>query len=318
MINKTQTSVIKIGTSILAIIIIGITVLFFLQNSSQEKTSTQDTRPKIATTIFPVYDMTKNIVGSHAEVILLVPSSASPHSYSLTPKQVTSVQQAKVLFAIGHGLDDSMVESVMNIANLPSVVVDQQLQLHTYNEQSEQKNKKQLLNTNKNQTDPHYWLTAPNAKQIAITISNKMQDIDPINAEQYRDNLTVYLNQLDSLEEELQTLSQEIAQPSFIAVHNSWTYFAKQYHLKTVGSYEPIEGREPSINDIQRFQQIIKQHNITTFFTEPQKPISTATKLFENEFGLDVAVLDPVGGGAEDDSFIKLMRRNLHAIKNTK
>ena len=143
-----------------------------------------------------------------------------------------------------------------------------------------------------------------------------MQVVDPVNDKKYQQNLTAYLSQLDSLEEELQALSQQIPQPALITVHNSWSYFTEQYHLQVVGSYEPFEGREPSLSDIQRLQQTIQQYRIKTFFTEPQKPISTATKLFKYEFGLNIATLDPVGGGEEGDSYIELMRRNMQGIKD--
>lgn len=284
--------------------------LFILQNSSREETITQQNKPKIAATIFPIYDIAKNIVGDNAEVILLIPSGSSPHSYSLTPGQIAGIRQAQALFAIGHGLDNSIVKSVANIADISVTNVDQQIQLHTYSEE------KKLPGTTANLIDPHYWLTVPNAKQIAITISNQMQTIDPANNEEYKQNLASYLDQLDSLENELQALSQQVTQPSIITVHNSWSYFAEQYRLQTAGSYEPLEGREPSLKDIQRLQQTIKQHKITTFFTEPQKPISTATKLFKDEFGLNIAVLDPIGGGEEGGSYIKSMRRNMQAILN--
>lgn len=318
MSQQSQTSIIGAGTIVLIVAIAVITALYFIQNNTQDKTAVQDTKPTIATTIFPLYDITKNIVGNHAKIILLIPSGASPHSYSLTPKQIISIQQAQALFAIGHGLDDSTVKSIAKITNISATIVDRQIQLHSYDEQSEQPTVKLLFNTDKNLIDPHYWLTVPNAKQIATTISNQMQTVDPLKAREYQQNLTAYLDQLDSLEEELQALSQDITQPAFITVHNSWTYFTEQYHLKTVGSYEPIEGREPSIKDIQRFKQTIKQYKLTTFFTEPQKPISSATTLFQNEFSLNIAELDPVGGGEENDSFIMLMRRNMHAIKNAK
>lgn len=313
--KQSPTSLI-VSTGIITIALTTIVALYFTLNTSRQEPVPQGTRPTIATTIFPIYDITKNIVGDGADVLLLVPSGASPHSYALTIKQITSIQQAQLLFAIGHGLDDSVTESVAKIANVPITIVDKQITLHTYDAQNNQTKLQELININTNLTDPHYWLTVPNAKQIATTITSQIQAQDLPNANRYSQNLATYLEQLDRLEDELQALSQEITQPAFITVHNTWSYFAEQYHLKTVGSYEPVEGKEPSIHDIQGFQQTIKQYNLKTFFTEPQKPISAATALFKNEFGLDIAVLDPIGGGEEGDSYIKLMRRNMHSIKN--
>ena len=97
-------------------------------------------------------------------------------------------------------------------------------------------------------------------------------------------------------------------------MHNAWSYLADHYGLQLVGTYEPTEGRQPSLQDIQVLQKLIAQHSIKTFYAEPQKQSAGATRLLAQDLGLTIQVLDPVGGLPPYDSYITLMRENLRAL----
>ena len=119
-----------------------------------------------------------------------------------------------------------------------------------------------------------------------------------------------------TLEKELQQTAKDTKQKSFIAIHDAWSYFAEQYDFNLVAAYEPVEGKQPSIKDIQKLDKIIKANKITTFFTEPQKQSDASARLMRQEFGLDVKILDPIGGTIEDYSYIKLMQDIMQTLTN--
>src|SRR3990167_10316895 len=79
----------------------------------------------VAATIFPLADMVKNIAGEEAKVVQVVPAGASEHSYALTPRQVAEVQGAKVIFIIGHGMDDAIAAAVAKASGAQVVMVDE-------------------------------------------------------------------------------------------------------------------------------------------------------------------------------------------------
>ncbi len=97
-------------------------------------------------------------------------------------------------------------------------------------------------------------------------------------------------------------------------MHDAWSYFADQYGLELVATYEPKEGQEPSPADIQRLGSIINEYDITVFYAEPQKASTAATRLLSGEFGLEVLTLDAEGSFAGTASYIDMMRRNMQAI----
>ena len=97
-------------------------------------------------------------------------------------------------------------------------------------------------------------------------------------------------------------------------MHDAWSYFAAQYGLDLAATYEPQEGQQPSLADLAHLQQVIKQDDITTFYTEPEKRSPGITEVFQNEFGLTIKILDPIGGVGTRDSYLNMMRENFRAL----
>lgn len=255
--------------------------------------------PAVAATIFPLADIVQNVVGEEIKVVQVIPAGASPHSYALTPQQVAQVQGARIIFAIGHGLDNPIIDSVIGISEVQVVTVDEGIELREFEGGG---------------VDPHYWLVAPNAEKIAATVALKMEQIDPDRAEQYKRNLKNYLEQLDILEAELQTAAGNIEQRSFVAMHDSWSYFADRYGLDMVATYEPVEGHSPSVADLKILGDLISQRGITAFYAEPQKASMAAVRFLKDEFELQIRTLDPIGGVDGKYSYVELMRANMRAL----
>ncbi len=277
----------------------------------------------VATSIFPLTDIAENIGGQHITVVQLLPSGASPHSYTLTPSQLTNIQNAKALFVIGHNLDTWATTTVTRATNIPTVVVDNNIALQAFGGEHEHEHEdgdEEHEEENHNHDheagaiDPHYWLTVPNAQEIAKTIALTLQNADPVHSSYYAQNLQDYLTELDEVEAELQALAHQAHQAEFIAIHDAWRYLADHYGLRLVATYEPVEGREPSIRDIQELQEIITKHNIHTFFTEPQKQSTGAARFLQQDLGLKIKVLDPIGGTKNTNSYVAMMRENIKAI----
>ncbi|HBE90619.1 MAG: hypothetical protein A3E37_00070 [Candidatus Andersenbacteria bacterium RIFCSPHIGHO2_12_FULL_46_9] len=280
----------------------------------------------VAATIFPLADITRQIAGPHAQVVQLIPSNSTAHSFNLTPQQIRQLTYVVTTFAIGHGLDQRVTDATLKaigdergvnsaFKTLPysTIIVDQNITLREFGPNLENSDQTDSDHESSNE-DPHYWLTVPNAQAIASTIAQELIRIDPTNTTDYQTNLTNYLRSLDQLEQELQQLASQATQRNFIAVHDAWSYFAQHYGLSLVATYEPLEGRTPTINDLQRLQQLIQQYQIKSFYTEPQKTTSAGIRLMQQEFELKIMTIDPTGGIDPHDSYIDLMLRNMQAI----
>jgi len=294
------------------VVIVFVVALVWLIGTRNEETMLSDARLTVATTIFPLADIVENVAGEDVRVIRIVSPGASPHSYILTPRQVIELQQAKIVFGIGQGLDDVVVDTVLKSVGdefeTRAVQVDTGIVLRSF---GEDKDNGGIL-TGEN-VDPHYWLSVPNAKIIAQHVASSLSVIDPLTAERYEENLAAYLAELDELEIELQLVSGGLEQKKFITIHDAWAYFTDQYGLELVGAYEPREGQEPSPSDARDLRQSVIDNGIRVFYTEPQKNSTSATSFFRS-LGLEIDVLDPIGGLPGRETYIDMMRANMAAI----
>lgn len=264
--------------------------------------------------IFPLADIVQQVGGEHVRVVLVLPPGTSEHAQELTPQRVRDLQSARVLFSIGHGLDDQLAARIVPaVPGVRVVTMDRGIDLRPFAAGALAEEGAGGGHGDAG-TDPHYWLAVPNAQKIAATVAETLTEIDPAHAAEYQGNLAAYQAELAALEAELQAQVQPLKQRTFLAMHDAWSYLAAQYGLRLAATYEPVEGREPTLADLQRLQETINQFGITAFFAEPQKASSSATQLIEREFGLRILTLDPLGGGPETDSYIELMRFNVRSL----
>ncbi len=303
-----------------AILLLGL-ALFAANHFSTSSNQSNSGQLQIATTIFPLTDIAQQIGGDNIAITQLLPSGASPHSYTLTPQQVADLGSAQTLFIIGHSLDD-WASKPATAAGIPITTVDTDITLlpfiggHDHDHDTDTEHEDEDEEESSDGLDPHYWLTVPNGQQIARNIAARLQELDPVHADIYAANLSSYLQQLDTLENELQDITSSATQPHFMTIHNAWSYLANQYHFELVDTYEPEEGQSPTLADLQHLQASINQYGLKTFYTEPQKQSSAGIRLIEQELGLSIKTLDPLGGIEDRSSFADLMRYNITQLAN--
>lgn len=302
---------------VLAAVVAGVSLLaggtmFFLQQRDQLDPARAELT--VAATIFPLADIVQNVGGDRVQVVLVIPPGVTEHSRALTPQQLHDLQRARVLFQIGQGLDTALVSRVTRtLPHLPVVTVDRGITLRDFGE-THQDEEEEEEDHAAGSVDPHYWLTVPNAQTMARSIAAELTLLDPAHAAAYEHNLADYLAHLAALEDELQRTAARAEQKHFIAMHDAWSYLAPHYGFELVATYEPVEGRQPSVADLAALQELVREFDLTTFFVEPQKRSSAAVRFVTRDLGLVVGVLDPVGGAAPLDSYAALMRENVRAL----
>lgn len=267
-----------------------------------------DTRLQVAATINPLADLVRQIGGEYVAVSDILPPGASPHTFNPAPEQISSAQNVKLFFAIGHGLDSWLKPIVDSVPNASTVTVDHNIQLRDL--PLDQRDADQPSQT----VDPHYWLTVANAKIISQNITDALIQADPAHKDAYATNLSSYLSKLDQLDKDIKAQLSTLSKHELITHHNAWGYFTDAYGLKVVGTFEVSPGKEPTPQQIADLQNKVKQYSVTTIFSEPQLS-DQSLKPFVQDLNLKIAVLDPEGG-INNMGYIDLMRYNTGVLVN--
>lgn len=303
---------------LLSAVFLVVLVGYLISTTSSERGERGDEGLVVGATIFPLADIVREIGGEHIKVVLIIPPGVSEHSGALAPQQLNELREAQAIFQIGHGLDTTLTERVRRaFPNIRTVTVDAGILLREFEGEEEgHADDEEAGDEHRHDegVDPHYWLTVPNAVIMAANISNTLVEIDPAHANDFRRNLFQYQQELEFLETYLQDMAGQMPRKEFIAMHNAWSYFAEQYGLDLVATYEPVEGKEPAISDIRHLQEVVERYGITAFYAEPQKAVTAATRFLREEFGLTILTLDPLGGTRDTNSYAAMMRFNMEAL----
>jgi len=287
-------------------VLIGLFLLLAVLNYwPQYKLTNISGRLSVAATIFPLADIAKNIGGEYVDVFMILPPGASPHTFQPTPKDAADLSKTKLVFKIGHGLDDWVDSLAASTEQSTVITVDSDIQIrHMEAHDGEPAG-----------DDPHYWLSAANAKIIAKTIANELSAKDPAHKDAYSANLEAYTKLLDVLDTQIKNQLSSLPHKELIVFHDAWGYFADAYGLQIVGMFEPSPGKSPAPQDIANLNNLVKQFGIKTIFLEPQ--LSDQSILpFTQDTGTQNVRIDPIGGTDQINSYIKLMRANADAIYN--
>jgi zinc transport system substrate-binding protein/manganese/iron transport system substrate-binding protein len=250
---------------------------------------------KVAATVFPLYDITRQVAGPAAEVVLVLPPGASPHTFEPTPTNVRGLDGASVLFVVGHGLDDWAARLARG-AGVPRLMpVDDGIALRRVDDAHADAS-----------VDPHYWLSAANGKLIARTVAAELERLAPEKGAEIHASLASYLARLDVADAEIRRLLADMPTRRIATVHDGFRYFADAYALEVAAVFEPYAGLEPSPGFVIEFQRKIRASGVRMVFTEPQLSIG-ALRAIARDLGVTLGVLDPLGGLPGREGYIDLL-----------
>ncbi|MFT6829416.1 MAG: zinc transport system substrate-binding protein [Candidatus Paceibacteria bacterium] len=348
-------------STIIGIVILLALVGFIVSQKGDSTINQEKQNNKVATTIFPLYDMTKQIAGDEFEVVLILPSGSSPHTFDPQPSLLKELQGSQAIFAIGHGLDN-WATTIARSIDSPIITLDDDVNLRaTVEEHEEHSDEEDTHDDHEEESghkddhmdgvhddhddeeghddehydedhddhndedqeeheghdhgpiDPHYWLSLHNAEQITMNIAYELSELDVENTDLYMNRAKVYIQKIEALEIELKGKTQALLNNNIISLHDAWYYFAEEFDLNLVGTFEPSAGKEPTPQYIANLEHEVEEHSVSTLFMEPQLSQSSV-QAFANDHDLGIAVIDPLGGAEGRNSYLELMRYNVEQV----
>ncbi|PIZ95869.1 MAG: hypothetical protein COX80_03275 [Candidatus Magasanikbacteria bacterium CG_4_10_14_0_2_um_filter_33_14] len=293
-----------------AILFLGITSIFSgcsLNNKNNQESN--NAKIKVAASIFPIYDITKEIAGDKIDVNLILPPGASPHTFEVSASQIKNLQNTKLFFVNGQNLD-SWVENISSSVSgsqtidLSEVVDLQQLDENNPNHRPDEED---------SGFDPHYWLNPKNVYAVSEEILNQLVVLSPEDEQYFLGNYNNFVNELQSKDTEWKDKMNSLLDKNIFVFHDAWGYFADSFDLTIVGTFEPFPGQEPTPKYLKELQTAVKENNIKTLFVEPQLSQSSI-KTLASDLGVQIEVLDPLGGVEGRMSYIEMMDFNVNNV----
>ena len=166
-------------------------------------------RLSIVTTIFPIYDWCREILGEEAgntDLTMLLDSGVDLHSYQPTAADIIRISDCDVFICVG-GESDEWTEDALGGADanpdritvklldaLGSLVKEEELAEGMEAEEEEGGEEEGP------EYDEHVWLSLKNASVLVNALADAIASADPDRAETYRANAAAYREKLEELD----------------------------------------------------------------------------------------------------------------------
>ncbi len=206
------------------------------------------------------------IAGELVDVQAMLPPGASPENYSPTARQLALCSEAKIMFTIGVPMEKAIVPRLkrsfpaLKISDTTKGMIFRDLDNHH----------------NGHGRDPHVWLSVKNMRTHAINIAAELKLLMPQHAAKLDDNLTVYLENLEKLHNEICTILAPLKGKTILVYHPAFGYLLDNAGIKQLAVEH--DGREPTARHLAFLVSTAKKLECKAVFVQPQSNPETAAR----------------------------------------
>lgn len=250
----------------------------------------------VAVSILPQKYFLEQIAGDDFDCEVLVAPGASHETYDPTPKQMARLAGASIWFTNGYlAFEEQWREKFrqnnprLHIADLSDGIdpIHGHDHAHDHDETGHH-------NCSHGGVDPHYWLSAREARTLANNMYRELVKRYPDRTETYESNLNDLLTRIDSLDRFAENRLAGTPSRTFMIFHPALTYFARDYELVQVAIEK--DGKSPSAKSLREFIDIARGENISLILVQSQFDQQNANTI-AREIGGRSVQFDPM---AED------------------
>jgi zinc transport system substrate-binding protein len=242
-------------------------LLLFLNLACQEsrETGKSDNKLRVIATIFPIYDMARNIGGDKVKVSMLLPPATDAHNYELKPDDIIRISKADLFLYVNMEMEHwayKVIKSTSSNSRLLPVETGSGITMLPLTGEDEEDH-------HSSKFDPHIWLDFVNAQKMADNIATALVRVDSRHSDYYLKNAADYKSQLAALDTKFtRELTGCKSRAILHAGHWAFAYLANRYGLKYYSIYNVSADSEPEPQKIIAMIQQIKAAKAPYIFSE--------------------------------------------------
>ena len=182
--------------------------------SGCSKGEQDDGKLKIVCTVFPQYDWMRNIIGESdgVELTLLISNGNDMHSYEPSAADIMKIADCDMIVYLGEGIDGWVSEAIersgredlkkIALAECEGVTlrnISSASHTHDHGEHDDHGGHDDHDGHDHGALDEHLWLSLNNATALTEALCDAICELDPENAQSYRDNAARYILEIEDL-----------------------------------------------------------------------------------------------------------------------
>jgi ABC-type Zn uptake system ZnuABC Zn-binding protein ZnuA len=224
--------------------------------------SPSDDRLRVVATTTQVGEAARAVGGDLILLTVLLQPGAEAHEFEITPPAAAALEESDVILESGAGLETWLEESLVTIGGQDRVHdMSIGVALRKPNDPAEAE-----------ETDPHWWLSAPNAIHLVENVRDALSAARPDLAAGFAERAAAYAARLETADAEIRRLMGEIpaARRGIVTNHDALGYFMAEYGLRFVGSVFPSldVSAEPNPAALAALTETIRSQGVVAIFSE--------------------------------------------------
>lgn len=232
---------------------------------------------RIVCTTGMVADMLRNVGGRHVEVESLMGPGVDPHLYKATPGDVRKLTAADAVFYSGLHLEGRLGELLERLHRWkPSHAVTEGILARS-------PQSLRSLPGAEGVYDPHVWFDVGLWARCAAYAGEKLAEIDPAHAADYRRSTADYVRQLEELDEWCRRRLAEIPprRRVLVTAHDAFGYFGAAYAVEVRGLQGISTISEADLGAVNDLIEMLADREIQAVFVESSVPAKNVRALIE-------------------------------------
>lgn len=315
----------KLKRKLLAVITAAATVFSLCACSSESGYSSSDSgKLKIISTVFPPYDLARQIAGDNAEISILLPPGSEIHNYEPSAKDMIAIRNCDIFLYIG-GENEQWAEKLINsndtenvtavklIDYVPTLSEDEDEHDHDHDHDHE----------HGHETDEHIWTSPKNAQLMLSAVYDAICKVDPSDKQTYTKNKDAYAKQLSDLDDAYRSAVDNAKNKTIVLADKfPFRYLAHEYGLEFSAAFAACSDEsEPGVSTMIKLTKTIKENNIPAVYYLEFSSTKIADTLCD-ETGATKLMLHSCHNVSKQDiennvSYVDLMKQNLENLKLT-
>ena len=315
----------KLKRKLLAVITAAATVFSLCACSSESGYSSSDSgKLKIISTVFPPYDLARQIAGDNAEISILLPPGSEIHNYEPSAKDMIAIRNCNIFLYIG-GENEQWAEKLINsndtenvtavklIDYVPTLSEDEDEHDHDHDHEHE----------HEHETDEHIWTSPKNAQLMLSAVYDAICKVDPSDKQTYTKNKDAYAKQLSDLDDAYRSAVDNAKNKTIVLADKfPFRYLAHEYGLEFSAAFAACSDEsEPGVSTMIKLTKTIKENNIPAVYYLEFSSTKIADTLCD-ETGATKLMLHSCHNVSKQDiennvSYVDLMKQNLENLKLT-
>jgi zinc transport system substrate-binding protein len=308
-----------------------IAVSFFLSVSCgrNRQDAGRSDKLRVVTTLFPLYDFTRNIGGDKVDVALILPPGMESHSFDPKPEDIVRINKADIFVYTNRYMEPWAADIINGLDSRKTLVIDSSRnakflkagrgQEHTP-EVERGPHKEESGHHDGEGMDPHLWLDFANAQIMVDNILAGLTAKDPKNRDYYAANAAAFKAKLADLDKRFRVGLAACGKRVILhGGHFAFGYLADRYGLRYESAYAITADSEPSPARVVELIRLIRTNGLHHVYTEELIEPRVADTI-ARETGATVLKLNGAHNIGRDDlangaTFLSLMDENLKNLR---